>query len=109
MFARQNPILITSDPVGASFKTSDGQRGVTPVAITPVNFKKKLTVTYELEGHETAVLESKPRTSWWIVANGLWGLTGLIGIGIDLANEGAWVFPDANLHGILMPIEGGAD
>ena len=104
LFAQPDSILLTSDPSGVSFSTSDGQAGTTPQAVTPRERTKTFTVTFRAAGFEEAVLSSKPRVSNWAWGNVLFGLSGILFIVIDYANPQTRVFPDEVLHAELQEV-----
>lgn len=103
MFANQKPLMLTSNPTGASWKASDGQRGITPSTYTPHDYQKTVSVTFTKEGYVPQTLQSSPEVSWWVVGNALFGLVGLAGIVLDVVNEGAWVYYNNELHAELAP------
>lgn len=102
LLADQEPLLLTSDPAGATFTTSDGQSGVTPAEVTPRDYKETLVITLSQPGFGPATVQVTPRPSHWI-----WGsvVFGAIPVFADILSESAWVLPQDELHVALGKLE----
>jgi S1-C subfamily serine protease len=79
-------VSVESEPPGAEFETSSGQKGTTPAVITIAD-TETLSVTVTKPGYAPGSASLAPRMSGWVVGNVLIG--GLIGLAIDLIS-GQW-------------------
>ena len=82
----QDKVSIESDPPGAEFETSNGQKGTTPGVVTIAD-TETLSVTVTKPGFAPASSSLEPRMSGWVLGNIVIG--GVIGIAIDLIS-GQW-------------------
>ena len=95
-------VSIESDPPGAQFETSNGQKGTTPGVVTIAD-TETLSVTVTKPGYAPASSSLAPRMSGWVLGNIVIG--GLIGLAIDLVS-GQWRTHDDR---ILVKLTAGDD
>lgn len=95
MLATQKPLELTSNPSGADFLTSWGYSGTTPAQVTPPSYKEDITVTFTHEGYDPVILTAETRVSNWTLGNlPMFGLLGILGMFMDMSNEGAFILKE---------------
>ena len=78
--------------------------------VKPMRYDEQFTVTFSRDGYGPVTLQAQPTISAWVVADGLFGLLGLIFIAIDASNEAAYRFSVTQLNADmvkLVPAGGG--
>lgn len=78
------PVPVSSEPAGATVYYNGGQAGITPCQISMTRSGGS-QVRLELDGYHPQVCEVGKSGNWWVVANGLFGFIGLVGIAVDSA------------------------
>jgi len=92
-------VSVESDPPGAQFETSSGQKGTTPAVVTVAD-TETLAVTVTKPGYAPGSASLAPRMSGWIFGNIVLG--GVIGLAIDLIS-GQWRTHDDRIVVKLTP------
>ena len=106
MFASPQAVVqLTSSPSGLPFETDYGDRGTTPASLTPPSGLSRMTVTLTAQSGQEQSFELRKRVSAWIIGNALWGIPGIVGIGIDAANTSRHVWPAGGLWHVSMTPE----
>jgi hypothetical protein len=99
------PIMLTSNPSGAVVTTSDGQSGVTPIALFPLNPREEFVATFTKEGYEPTIMSSRSKIHGAAVLNLLFGIPGLAFMLVDLTSSGSRYYPNSALNASLIPEE----
>ncbi|MGL5577910.1 MAG: PEGA domain-containing protein [Fusobacteriaceae bacterium] len=95
-------LSINSNVNGAKVYVDGSYRGEAPL-ILDLTTKKDYTIKIEAEGYVSYTEIIKKKASGWVWGNVFLG--GLIGLGVDLATGGLYVFEKDNINGNLSPIK----
>ena len=65
----------------------------TPVTLALYFMAESFEIMCEAEGYDKATVTTKPKLSWWLLSNALFGLSMPIAVVTDLATGAAWQYP----------------
>lgn len=103
MTGTSQPFTVNSNIHKAKVYIDDKYVGETPLALEKLSTKKNHIIRIEADGYMPVTEVIKKETSGWVWGNILLG--GLIGLGIDMATGGLYVFEKDNITGNLVKIQ----
>lgn len=103
MTGTSQPFTVNSNIHKAKVYIDDKYVGETPLALEKLSTKKNHIIRIEADGYMPVTEVIKKETSGWVWGNILLG--GLIGLGIDMATGGLYVFEKDNMTGNLVKIQ----
>lgn len=104
MTGTSESLSINSNIQSAKVYVNGDFRGQTPLNIE-LSTKKDYSIRIEADGYIPYTENIKKKASGWVWGNIFLG--GLIGLGVDLATGGLYVFDKENINGNLSPIKVG--
>lgn len=104
MTGTSESLSINSNVQSAKVYVNGELKGQTPLTIE-LSTKKDYLVRIEAEGYVSYTEVIKKKASGWVWGNVFLG--GLIGLGVDLATGGLYVFEKDNISGTLFPVQVG--
>ena len=92
-------VMINANVQGATVNVDGQQMGQTPLK-TDLSRSSSHLVQVSAPGYETATVQVERDASWWLLGSAVCG--GLIGIGIDFVNGGAWELDAGDVKNIQL-------
>lgn len=103
MTGTSQPFTVNSNIHKAKVYIDGKYAGETPLTLEKLSTKKNHTIRIEADGYIPVTEVIKKETSGWVWGNILLG--GLIGLGVDMATGGLYVFEKDNMTGNLIKIQ----
>lgn len=103
MTGTSQPFTVNSNIHKAKVYIDGKYAGETPLALEKLSTKKNHTIRIEADGYMPVTEVVKKEASGWVWGNIFLG--GLIGLGVDMATGGLYVFEKDNMTGNLTKLQ----
>lgn len=103
MTGTSQPFTVNSNVPKAKVWVDGGYVGEAPIVLSELSTKKDHVIRIEAEGYNPVTEVIKREASGWVWGNIFLG--GIIGLGVDMATGGLYIFEKDNITGNLTKIE----